>query len=265
MRAPHLRLFAGYLAQLLKARLEYRLDFAVDVTTTLLRQGVDLAFLAVLFTKVPRLAGWSVHEVVFIYGFFTLVFGLYNATFLSLISVFPTRYLLKADLDRVLTRPLDPLYQITLETLRPLDLNGAVLGAGLMAYAAGQLRLAWGPVEWLLLVPLVLGGFLVYGGFFLALTSASFWLGGPNGITPPFSTLARFGRYPTTIFGPGLRLLLSTAAPFAFIAFYPSTLLLGRDEYRVLGLATPVVGLAVFGVAVAVWRRGLRRYESAGS
>jgi ABC-2 type transport system permease protein len=78
-----LEIFFAYLGQLLKARMEYRFDFLVDVTTTLLRQGVDLAFLAVLFTKIPRLAGWSFHEVVFIYGFFTLVFSLYNASFLS--------------------------------------------------------------------------------------------------------------------------------------------------------------------------------------
>lgn len=134
-----------------------------------------------------------------------------------------------------------------------------------MAYAAIRLHLAWGALEWRLLVPLILGACLVYGGFFLALTTASFWLHGPNGITPPFSTLARFGRYPTTIFAPGLRLVLSTAVPFAFLALYPSTVLLGRDEYRLLGLATPLVGAAIFAAAVLVWRRGLARYESAGS
>lgn len=260
-----LEIFVAYLGQLLKARMEYRFDFFVDVTTTLLRQGVDLAFLAVLFTKIPRLAGWSFHEVVFIYGFFTLVFGLYNASFLSFISAFPGRFLIRAELDRVLTRPLGALYQISMETLRPLDLNGVVLGAGLMGYAALRLDLAWGPLEWALLLPLVAGAYLVYSGFFLALTSATFWLQDPNGVTPPFMTLSRFGQYPTSIYGPGLQMILSTAVPFAFIAFYPSTLLLGRDEYWILGLVTPLVGIGIFTLAVFVWRRGLSRYESAGS
>lgn len=260
-----LRVFLSYLGQLLKARMEYRFDFFVDVTTTLLRQGVDLAFLAVLFTKIPRLAGWSFHEVVFIYGFFTLVFSLYNATFLSLIGVLAPRFILQAELDRVLTRPLGALYQVFLETLRPLDLNGAVLGAVLMGYASLQLRLGWGITEWALLLPLVAGAWLVYSGFFLALASVSFWSLDRSGITPPFMTLSRFGQYPTSIYGPTLRALLSTVVPFAFIAFYPSALLLGRAEFRLLGLLTPLVGSAIFGVAVWVWRRGLARYESAGS
>ena len=143
----HLEIFFAYLGQLLKARMEYRFDFLVDVTTTLLRQGVDLAFLAVLFTKIPRLAGWSFHEVVFIYGFFTLVFSLYNASFLSLVAVLAPRFILQAELDRVLTRPLGSLYQVFLETLRPLDLNGAVLGAVLMMYAALQEPLGPGGKE----------------------------------------------------------------------------------------------------------------------
>ena len=74
--------------------------------------------------------------------------------------------------------------------------------------------------------------------------------------------LSRFGRFPVTIYGPGLRAFLSTAVPFAF---YPSALLLGREEYLLVGLATPAVGLAVFAVAVFIWRRGVGRYQSAGS
>lgn len=260
-----LQIALTYVALLLKARMEYRFDFLVDVTTTLLRQGVDLAFLAIVFTKVPRLAGWSFWEVVFIYGFFTLVFGLYNASFLAVVNVFAERFLVRAELDRLLTRPLGALYQTVLETLRPLDLNAVVLGAGMMLYAALRLHLAWGPLEWLLLLPLLAGAFLVYCGFFLALTSLSYWFEDRVGLTPPFMTLSRFGQYPLTIYGPGLRMLLSTAVPFGFLAFYPSTLLLGRAEYRGLALVTPAVGVLVFAGALAVWRAGLARYESAGS
>ena len=260
-----LEILFTYIGLLLKARMEYRLDFFVDVTTTLLRQGVDLAFLAILFTKIPRLAGWSFYEAVFIYGFFTLVYGVYNATFLSVVNVFAGRFLIKAELDRVLTRPLGALYQVVLETLRPLDLNGVALGAMIMVYAAVQLDLSWGILEWALLLPLAAGAFLVYSGFFLALMSLSFWFEDRIGITPPFMTLSRFGQYPVTIYGPGLQTLLSTAVPFAFIAFYPSTLLLGREEYRLWALLTPVVGMFVFLIAVTIWRTGIARYESAGS
>ena len=260
-----LEIILTYIGLLLKARMEYRFDFLVDVTTTLLRQGVDLAFLAIVFTKIPRLAGWSFYEVVFIYGFFTLVYGLYNASFLALVNAFAGRFLIKADLDRVLTRPLGALYQVVLETLRPLDLNGVVFGAVVMVYAAVQLDLSWGPLEWALVLPLVAGAFLVYSGFFLTLMSLSFWFEDRIGLTPPFMTLSRFGQYPVTIFGPGLRMLLTTAVPFAFIAFYPSTLLLQRGEYRTLALLTPVAGVVTFALAIVVWRAGLTRYESAGS
>ncbi len=260
-----LALFFAYLGQLLKTRMEYRLDFLVQVTTTLLRQAVDLAFLAVLFSKIPRLAGWSFYEVVFIYGFYTLIFGCFNATFLALMSAFPGRFLIEAELDRLLTRPLGALYQAVLETFRPLDLNGVVLGMTIMAYAAMQLDLAWRVVEWALLIPLALGAYLVYSGFFLALMSLSFWFPSRAGIAPPFMTLSRFSQYPLTIYGPGLRALLSTAVPFAFIAFYPSTVLLERGAYQAVGLLTPLVGLAVFGAAILIWRQGLKRYESAGS
>lgn len=76
-----------------------------------------------------------------------------------------------------------------------------------------------------------------------------------------FMVLSRFSQYPITIYGPSLHMLLSTAVPFAFIAFYPSTVLLGRDAYWTLGLSTPLVGLVVFSLGAFIWRQGLRRYE----
>jgi ABC-2 type transport system permease protein len=74
--------------------------------------------------------------------------------------------------------------------------------------------------------------------------------------------------YPVSIYGTGVRFLLTFVVPVAFINYYPAGLFLNRPEYtevRSLVVIAPVVGLGLFALAVALWRRGLAAYSSAGS
>ena len=72
-------------------------------------------------------------------------------------------------------------------------------------------------------------------------------------------------RYPITVYAIGIRATLTLLVPFAFVSFFPASALLGRGDYAWVGWLTPLV--AAYCVAVAGWvfRRGLRRYESAGN
>jgi ABC-2 type transport system permease protein len=259
-----LSLTAAYVAMLAKARLSYRADFLVQVGSDLLLQAVDLAFLAVVFTRVEALAGWSFEEALFIYGFFLVPFALFNASFATLSDV-GGRYVVGGELDRVLTRPLGSLLQVQLELLRPQALNGVVLGLVVLGIASVQLGFAWSVSDVFLAVVGVLGAWLVYGGLWVAVASTSFWTRERGiGFFPVFYNTINFARYPLTLYPAALRFGLTFVLPYAFMAFYPAAGLL-RVEYALFGWLTLPVGLVVFAIGLLVWQRGLLRYEGAGS
>ena len=81
-----------------------------------------------------------------------------------------------------------------------------------------------------------------------------------------FST---FANYPLTIFGGILQFLFTFALPLAFVAYVPATVLLDRTAELqvnpVLAYVAPAVGVLWIAIAVRVFNRELRSYQSAGS
>ena len=75
--------------------------------------------------------------------------------------------------------------------------------------------------------------------------------------------------YPMTIYSGWFRRVFAYGLGFAFIAYYPTLLLLDRPDPLGLPAATGWAIPAVAGVAVllasALWRFGVRRYRSTGS
>jgi len=78
----------------------------------------------------------------------------------------------------------------------------------------------------------------------------------------------RFGSYPLHIFGDLARFVLTFGVPVAFIAYLPSTVLLGRtgelSVHPALAYGAPLVGAALFGAAYLFWRSQIPHYQSSG-
>lgn len=260
----HLSIWRSYIAQFLKKRMIYAVDFWAGLAADLSLQVTNLLFLAVIFSKVPDLRGWQRDEVIFIYGLAIMSYGLFHAFFSNIYHLGNT-YLVEGNMDRVLLRPLDPLFQIYSERVDVQDLGETLLGAVLVGWAAWKLQLDWSWIHFIALPFFVLCGVLIFLGVFTLLSSVSFWFVDRVGLLPPIYNMMAFGRYPVTIYSPVLRFVLSWIIPFAFISFFPSTWFLGRKEYVGYFIATPAVALVFFGTGYALFRLGLRRYESTGS
>ena len=126
-------MFFQYVAQYMKTRLEYRADLFVEFFSDLLFQAVNLIFILVVFGHTDFLNGWSRDEIIFIYGFFLVPYALFSSFFN--IWDFNERYIVKGELDRILTRPIHSLFQVILERMELESLFGAVTGLAVMFYA----------------------------------------------------------------------------------------------------------------------------------
>lgn len=257
-------IIGAYFAQFLKMRMAYRADFLVDLAANLFAIGIQLATLSVLFSKVPSLRGWSFEQVLFIYGFSLLPLGLFNLISVNLYG-FASHYIADGHLDRVLLRPVNPLAQVLCESFNISGLNEMILGCGIMIWAGLALGLRPVVLDMILLLVLVPAAASIYTAVFLSLAAVSFWHEDRLGLAPPVYNVIRFARYPLTIYGYGVRLILTFVLPFAWVAYMPSLWYIGGAELRRWALATPLVALLVAALAYGVWRAGLRRYASTGS
>ena len=260
----YLRLAVLFTGQTVKVRLHYRGDFFIGCLASLLSQATGLAVVGIIFTNVPALRGWSQNEVFFIYGFALTAQALFES-FADGFYWFADKYVIHGEFDRVLLRPLNPLFQVLLENFSLEFLPDLALGVFILATARGSVAASPGAMELLLFIIMLMGAVLVLTGLFLALASAAFWAEDKLGILPPIYNLMAFARYPITIYGRVLQALLSWVLPFGFVAFYPSTGFLHRPEFGLFFWGTPLAGASVFGVGYWIWTRGVRKYQSTGS
>ncbi|MBT2758629.1 ABC-2 family transporter protein [Mesobacillus foraminis] len=259
----YVTIFFQYVAQYMKTRLEYRADLLVEIFSDLLFQVVNLIFILVVFGHTEFLNGWSREEIIFIYGFFLVPYALFSSFFN--IWDFNERYIVKGELDRILTRPIHSLFQIILERMELESLFGVVTGIAIMFYAGGELGLGIRWFDPFLFIVLVLGGVLVYAGIFIMIACISFWADARTSIMPMMYNIGNYGRYPVDIYNQAIRFVLTWILPFAFVGVYPAAYFLGREEWFGYSFLTPVIGALFFGLSVFLWNEGVKRYRGAGN
>lgn len=260
----HLTLLRAYFAQYVKVRLAYRGDFLIGLATSMLATAFGFGFLLILFSKIPRLAGWRLEEAVFLYGFGLIPFGIFNVVSLNIYE-FGNTYIIEGKFDRVLLRPISSLFQVLFEVFRIESLHEVLIGVLAVWWASRRLGIEWSVGTLMLSVLFVLCGAVIYVSIFTLLSCVSFWFEDRVGVHPPVYNLIAFGRYPLSIYSQLIQFLLSWIIPFAFASFYPSARLLGRPEMRNLWLLAPVMAAACLAVMLFTWNRGLRQYSSTGS
>ena len=80
-----------------------------------------------------------------------------------------------------------------------------------------------------------------------------------------FYMFSDFAKYPAAIYNRLVQNIITYIIPFALTSYYPALFIL-RGENPLFNLGMPVLASAVLmGIGIAVWHRGLRAYESAGS
>lgn len=260
----HALLFFDYFRQYAKVRIGYRGDFFISLSASFAATVFGLFFVVVLFQKVPRLAGWRFEEVLFLYGFSLIPYGLFNVISTNLYE-FGNTYIIEGKFDRILLRPISSLFQILFETFRIESLQEVATGLFCMAWASSRLHILWTPTKIAMFFFFAGCAGVIYISVFLMLTTASFWFEDRIGVHPPVWNVIAFGRYPLSIYSAAVQFFLCWIIPFGLASFYPSVRMLGRSVRPEYAPLVPVVALVFLGMAIALWNAGTRRYSSTGS
>lgn len=258
------RLYKTFIAQQLKRLMEYRVDFLTGATSFLIGQITYIVFINILFTQIPHLKGFAYYEIIFIYGFSLVPRGIDHLLTDNLWKVawFIVR---KGDFDKYLTRPINPLVHIIMEEIQFDALGELLTGIVLMIIATIKLGIGFTFSKVILMLWSFVFGTVIYTSIKIAGAALALWIKSSGSILQMFYMASDFAKYPTTIYNGFVRNIITYIIPFAFTAYYPASYILrGNNLWFCFGVGT-IMSTLLLTLAIMLWNKGLKVYESAGS
>jgi ABC-2 type transport system permease protein len=248
----------------LRAALEYQADFWLIIVAAILTQVAGLVFLGAVFSRIPRLDGWTFAEVVVIFALMVIAEGIGSLFFEG---AWHLPWLInQGELDYALVRPYSVIAQVMSSQVGLNGIGNLLTGGILLGWGLAHAAVDWSVGRVAGALVLFASAIVIKLAITLATNTPVFWLMSPNlSLSYAVHQIGELGRYPVTIYASVVQVGISVVIPFAFVGFFPASAVLGHGGWSWIGWTTPLV--AAYSVLVAGWlfRRGLIRYESAGA
>lgn len=264
MLKKYARLYKSFTIQYLKILMQSKTNFFIGMLGMFCLQASGIAFIYMIFQSIPNLNGWSMYELVFIYGFAQLPRGL-DHLITDFIWIFSQNVIVRGDFDRYLLRPVNPLFQLIVERFQPDGLGEIVIGIILVAVSGSRLHMKFGFLDILLFVVVIISGSVIYTSIKLSFASLAFWIKNSISILDMIYSLNDFAKYPIGIYSRVVQVMITFIIPFAFTAFIPAGYFLGKVDMKLAVLGTVFAAALSFTAAYAIFQRGISAYESAGN
>jgi ABC-2 type transport system permease protein len=263
-----LRLYLRYLDVSLRSQLQYRASVVMQSIGVLLITSIDFLAILALFARFGQIRGWQLPEVALFYGMISIAWSLSDAMARGFEVM---GQIIKAgDFDRILLRPRSTVLQLLGYELTIRRVGRLVQGIVVLTYAIVSLDIDWTIARVVLVVASMAATMCVFIGLVILQATTTFWttetLEVWNAFTYGGVTMAQ---YPLAIYRRWFRGLFMFVFPLGCGNYLPGIAILGREDPLGtpvwLQWSAPLAGPAFLGLALLLWRWGVRHYRSTGS
>lgn len=259
----YFRIYRKILAQDLKSKMSYRSDFIISTIGMIATNIAGFISFWILFRNFPSINGWSYYEMLFLYGF-------------SLVSLTPVQCLFdnnwnlrmqvySGDFIKYCFRPVNLFFYFQSEVFDIKGLGQLAFGIGTLIYSWIKIGLGFTPLILLKMIIFLLTASLIMIALQNAAAATCFWMQNSFFVLDLSLKFKDYAKYPITIFSPVFRFLFTFVIPIAFIAYYPSLVILRPDEIPILSWLSPIMGCLFFFISYKIWMYGAKNYSGTGS
>ena len=234
--------------------MEYRVAFLLQVFGMMINNAIYFLIWVIYFDRFKEVRGWGINDMFVTYGIIASGFGLVSLLFGNVFNLGDV--IAKGRLDYYLSMPKPVL----LHTVASRSIASGLgdFTYGFVSYAfSGQYT--WNGLGRFLVGTLCAAA--IFAAFMILVQSLAFWIGNTSYLSSmALNAIITFAIYPITLFDNTAKLILFTLIPAALMGALPAQFV---HTFDWLTLTEIFLGaLAFLVLAVAVFRLGLRRYES---
>ena len=259
----YMSIYGKVLVQDLKSKMSYRADFIISNIGMIISNLVGFVTFYILFSNFPSINGWTMYEMLFMYGFSLIALTPLQCFFDNNWNL---RFMVRTgDFIKYCFRPINIFFYFISEVFDVKGLGQLCFGVGTLVYAWSHLAI---PVTFVTIVQTVL--FLFAASLFMIAimnfaAATCFWIQNSGYVMVIMFRFKDFAKYPASIFNTVFRVIFTFVIPIAFIAYYPSLVVLRPDNVPLLSWLSPLIGLVFFFLSYKFWMLGATKYDGTGS
>ena len=258
-----MKLYLQFVAMHLKRCMAYKKSFFFSVLGQFLTSFTGFLGLVFLLSRFQSVRGYTLGECLLCGGVTLTGFSLAECFFRGFDRF--SNLVRTAQVDRLLLRPRGLMFQVLCDQIEFARLGKLAQSAVMLVWGIARTDIAWSPMRVATLILMLAGGTLVFSALFILYAAFCFFTLEGLEFMNVFTDGAReYGVYPFDVFGKSILKFCTYVVPYALFQYYPLKYLLGRSEDFRLGLLPLLTPLFLI-PCIALWRLGIRKYQSAGS
>jgi len=259
--------YRAVIASRIRAQRSYRTSFILDMVGSLLIGIVEFGEVWVIFHNVRSLGGLDFNAILLVFGLSSLGFSLADML-VGHVDNLPT-YVRAGTLEAFYLRPQPILAQLMTSefSLRRLARSAVAIAS----LSAGIVRndIEWDAARVAILILAIVFGTAIFAGLFVCASGMQFFLINGSELTNSFTYGGSYASsQPASIFPGPLKVVFGFLAPVVFTAYLPSLVILGLPGPTLLpawaAWLLPVAAAWTWGLALTLWRWGIRHYQGGG-
>lgn len=262
--AYYSRVYLQMVKLALATLLEYRVDVIIRSFYIFAYLGGTLLLITTVFTQTDSLGGFVYPEIMLMYFSLMAMWTLMETFFFDGFKYFVLYEIRNGDFDKTLTKPINPLFLLSISKFRAESAFVFLIMVGTLIYYMYLNSAAITAFSLLIFVVLFVVGIYIHYMIFSCYASLAFFLTKASQALRTLQSASDQCFYPTRIYPWPIQILFFTLLPVALAGYLPVSFLLQRGTPLLL-VTVVVIALGVTLLSNFLWKIGLRQYSSASS
>lgn len=244
-------------------QIEYKFNFITGGTFELMWMIMYIIFIDVLFLHTESINGWNEYRMLLL----TFQGGLMDSIFTFCIVPGLKRLpemINRGTLDFILLKPINKRFNISFNEFDVPQIKNILINIFGIVHCVVKLKIEIMPINFILYLILSVNGFFIIYSIMFILMSLAFWFMRMDIVMGIGSELITIGNKPIVIYPNIVQKILIYVVPILVCFNFPILYLVDGLEKFFISYSL-FSGILVFLISNWIFRRGLRRYVSAGS
>lgn len=261
----YLKLYWNFLKNCIRRETLYRFNFFVNIFTVVFGYVANILFYYFVYNAgIESISGWNAYQVYVLLATVWIVDSLFGGVFFFNLIRIPMK-VKNYELDGLLTKPVNPVFMLSLRQFNLGLFSGVFFGIGFLIYIIIKGSLYVGLGEALGYMLLVCCAVLLLFSVLFIMVTFSLKFVRIQGLIQMFWTLMEVGKNPHSIYPAALKTAFTFLIPAIVIYNFPSQILINNHFLEFMNNGSTVIAailLTALWLYIAVWyfRKSLKYY-----